>query len=190
MVANAIRTALPGIVLFHDRIAIEPEKDWATVFEKHGLCFDTVVERHAKSDGNVAYGLLKDFGLKRGAVASSVGHDSHNIIIAGTNEDDMRVALEAVVETQGGVCVVDGGKVKAMVPLPIAGLLSDKRVTEVAAEVEALKTEWLEAGCTIPYMGFNLIPLSVIPEIRITDKGLVLVPGMNIVPLFEHSNTL
>jgi adenine deaminase len=75
--------------------------------------------------------------------------------------------------------------VKAMVPLPIAGLLSDKRVTEVAEEVQKLKVAWQEAGCTIPYMGFNLIPLSVIPEIRITDKGLVLVPEMRLAPLFE-----
>jgi adenine deaminase len=189
VILNAIRTALPGIVLFHDRIAIAPEKDWATLFAKHGLCFVTVVERHGKN-GNVAHGFLKDFGLKRGAVASSVGHDSHNIIIAGTNEADMRVALDAVVATQGGVCVVDGGKVKAEVPLPIAGLLSDKRVGEVATETEALKKEWIAAGCTIPYMGFNLIPLSVIPEIRITDKGLVLVPQMTIVPLFEQSNAI
>jgi adenine deaminase len=190
VIANAIRTALPGIVLFHDRLAVAPEKDWPTLFAKHGLCFVTVVERHGKSAGNVAYGLLKDFGLKRGAVASSVGHDSHNIIIAGTNEGDMRVALDAVVATQGGVCVVDGGRVKAEVPLPIAGLLSDKRVGDVAEEVEALKKEWTAAGCTIPYMGFNLIPLSVIPEIRITDKGLVLVPQMTIVQLFEQSNTM
>jgi adenine deaminase len=188
--ANVIRTALPGIVLFHDRIAIEPAADWQTLFDRHGLCFVTVVERHGKSDGNVAYGLLKDLGLKRGAVASSVGHDSHNIIVAGTNEADMRVALEAVAATQGGVVVVADGKVRASVPLPIAGLLSDKRVGEVAEEVQALKAEWTEAGCTIPYMGFNLIPLSVIPEIRITDKGLVLVPDMRIVPLFEASNEL
>jgi adenine deaminase len=72
-----------------------------------------------------------------------------------------------------------------MVPLPIAGLLSDKRVHEVAEEVKLLKIEWEKAGCTIPYMGFNLIPLSVIPEIRITDKGNVLVPEMEIQPLFE-----
>ena len=145
----------------------------------------TVVERHGKSNGNVAYGLLKDFGLKRGAVGSSVGHDSHNIIIAGTNEADMQVALAAIHEKQGGVCVVADGKVRALVPLPIAGLLSDKRITEVAEEVRQLKIEWAEAGCTIPYMGFNLIPLSVIPEIRITDKGLVLVPEMELAPLFE-----
>ena len=182
---HAIRTTLPGIVLFHDRVAIAPEKDWATLFAKHDLCFVTVVERHGKSDGNVAHGFLKSFGLKRGAVASSVGHDSHNIVIAGTNEADMRVALDAIREVQGGVCVVADGKVLAMVPLPIAGLLSDKRVGEVAEEVMRLKVEWEKAGCTIPYMGFNLIPLSVIPEIRITDKGLVLVPEMEQLPSFE-----
>ncbi|WFU70087.1 adenine deaminase C-terminal domain-containing protein [Bradyrhizobium sp. CB2312] len=182
---NAIKTALPGITLIHEKVRIEPAKDWPSLFERYGLCFVTVVERHGKSPGNAAHGLLKDFGLKRGAVASSVGHDSHNIIVAGTNEPDMQVAISAIKEKQGGVCVVADGKVRALVPLPIAGLLSDKRVTEVAEEVKALKKEWAEAGCTIPYMGFNLIPLSVIPEIRITDKGLVLVPQMELAPLFE-----
>ena len=182
---NAIRTALPGITLIHEKVRIEPAKDWPSLFERYGLCFVTVVERHGKSNGNVAYGLLKDFGLKRGAVASSVGHDSHNIIIAGTNEADMQVALAAIKNVQGGVCVVAEGKVRAQVALPIAGLLSDKRITEVAEEVRQLKIEWVQAGCTIPYMGFNLIPLSVIPEIRITDKGLVLVPEMELTPLFE-----
>jgi adenine deaminase len=182
---NAIKTALPGITLIHEKVKIEPAKDWPELFARYGLCFVTVVERHGKSAGNVAHGLLKDFGLKRGAVASSVGHDSHNIIVAGTNESDMQVAIAAIKQHQGGVCVVADGKVRALVPLPIAGLLSDKRVTEVAEEVKALKKEWAEAGCTIPYMGFNLIPLSVIPEIRITDKGLVLVPQMELAPLFE-----
>lgn len=182
---NAIKTALPGITLIHEKVAIEPAKDWPSLFARYGLCFVTVVERHGKSAGNVAYGLLKDFGLKRGAVASSVGHDSHNIIVAGTNEADMQVAIAAIKTQQGGVCVVADGKVRAFVPLPIAGLLSDKRVTEVAEEVKVLKQEWAESGCTIPYMGFNLIPLSVIPEIRITDKGLVLVPQMELAPLFE-----
>src|SRR5580704_5411906 len=129
---NAIRTALPGITLIHEKVRIEPTKDWPSLFERYGLCFVTVVERHGKSNGNVA-----------------------------------------------------DGKVRALVPLPIAGLLSDKRITEVAEEVRQLKIEWAEAGCTIPYMGFNLIPLSVIPEIRITDKGLVLVPEMELAPLFE-----
>ena len=185
MLAHAIRTELPGITLPHEKIVLEPANDWQDHFDRHGLCFVTVVERHGKSDGNVAHGLLSNFNLTKGAVASSVGHYSHNIIIAGTNEADMQVALDAIAECQGGVCVVMDGKVTAMVPLPIAGLLSDKRVHEVAEEVQALKVEWEKAGCTIPYMGFNLIPLSVIAEIRITDKGLVLVPEMETVPLLE-----
>ncbi len=185
VVAHTIRTEPPGINLVHETIALDPANSWQDHFDTHGLCFVTVVERHGKSDGNVAHGLLSNFNLKKGAVASSVGHDSHNLIVAGTNETDMQVALDAIAEHQGGVCVVMDGKVTAMVPLPIAGLLSDKRVHEVAEEVEALKVEWEKAGCTIPYMGFNLIPLSVIPDIRITDKGLVLVPEMESVPLFE-----
>ncbi len=185
--AHTIRTELPGITLGHVTVTLEPANDWQAHFDRHDLCFVTVVERHGKSSGNVAHGLLNGFGLKKGAVASSVGHDSHNIIVAGTNEADMQVALDAIEETQGGVCVVMDGKVTAMVPLPIAGLLSDKRVHDVAEEVKALKLEWEKAGCTIAYMGFNLIPLSVIPEIRITDKGLVLVPEMVISPLFEKA---
>ncbi|MBJ6127646.1 adenine deaminase [Microvirga splendida] len=184
--ANVIRVALPGIVLFHDKVQLQKEESWDALLSKNDLTFVTVIERHGRTGGSgVAHGLLKDFGLKSGAVASSVGHDSHNVIVAGTNEADMRVALETLIESQGGVCVVDQGKVVAMVPLPIAGLLSDKRVTEVAEETRALKAAWEKAGCKIAYMGFNLIPLSVIPEIRITDKGLVLVPEMELVPLYE-----
>jgi len=183
--ANLIRVALPGIELYHERLALQPASDWPSLLAEHGLCFVTVIERHGKSDGNVAHGLLKDFGLTDGAVASSVGHDSHNIIVAGHTADDMEVALREVERTQGGVCVVRDGQVVASVPLPIAGLLSDQRVTVVAEQMKVLKQAWNEAGCIIPFMGFNLIPLSVIPEIRITDKGLVTVPGMASLPLFE-----
>jgi adenine deaminase len=184
--ANVIRVALPGIVLFHDKVQLQKEENWDALLSNNDLTFVTIIERHGRTGGSgVAHGLLKDFGLKSGAVASSVGHDSHNVIVAGTNEADMRVALDTLIESQGGVCVVDQGQVVAMVPLPIAGLLSDKRVTEVAEETRALKVAWEKAGCKIAYMGFNLIPLSVIPEIRITDKGLVLVPEMELVPLYE-----
>lgn len=184
--ANLIRVALPGIVLFHDTARLEKAADWPTLLKRHGLTFVSVIERHGLSEGpRAAHGLLKDFGLRSGAVASSVGHDSHNLVVAGTNEPDMQLATKTIVDSQGGVCVVDGGKVVAFVALPIAGLLSDKRVHIVAEETRVLKKVWAEAGCTIPYMGFNLIPLSVIPEIRITDKGLVLVETMQQVPLFQ-----
>ncbi len=183
--ANVLRVALPGITLHHDRIALDPAPDWATHFAAHDLCHVAVIERHGLRGGAVAHGLLKDFGLTDGAVASSVGHDSHNVIVAGTNAADMQVALDAIQKEQGGVCVVRDGDVRAMVPLPVAGLLSDLRVTEVAERMKALKVEWQAAGCRIAFMGFNLIPLSVIPEIRITDRGLVTVPQMELIPLFE-----
>jgi adenine deaminase len=189
VVANVIRTPLPGIVLAHERIELRPVAgdDWPDVLARHQLCHVAVIERHGRSGprGNVAHGFLLDFGLRDGAVASSVGHDSHNLLVAGSNEADMRVAIAAIQATQGGVCVVRGGTVLAMVELPIAGLLSDKRATAVAGETAALKRAWNSVGCTVPFMGFNLIPLAVIPPIRLTDKGLVLVPEMRLVPLFE-----
>jgi len=181
---NAIGIEMPGIVLPHRKVAIEPANDWTTILQKHRLTFVSVIERHGKS-GTVANGLLQDFGLTSGAVASSVGHDSHNIIVAGTNEADMALALRAIEDSNGGIVVVRDGKVAAFVGLPVAGLMSDKRVHEVAAENQALKEAWQAAGCTIPYMGFNLIPLSVIPEIRITDMGLIRVPEMTLVPLYD-----
>ncbi|HEY5228768.1 MAG TPA: adenine deaminase C-terminal domain-containing protein [Opitutaceae bacterium] len=185
--ANVIRPTASGIILLHDRIRLVPHlgEDWSTLLARSRMCFVTVVERHGLS-GAAAHGLLKNFGLREGAVASSVGHDAHNVIVAGLNEPDMRRAIAEIKRTRGGVCVVRRGKVVASVALPVAGLMSDKRAPEVARETTRLKRAWKAAGCTLPYMGFNLIPLSVIPEIRITDRGLVTVPGMKILPLFER----
>jgi adenine deaminase len=189
-VANVIRIAAPGIVLFHNRLPLAPPRNspskpsWDRLLSRHRLCHVAVVERHGLS-GNVAHGLLQGFGLRHGAVASSVGHDAHNVIVAGTNEKDMQLAISAIKAMHGGVCVVQRGHVVARVALPIAGLISDKRAPAVARETTRLKRAWKRAGCKLPYMGFNLIPLSVIPDIRITDVGIVLVPEMRIIPLFE-----
>ena len=172
------------IAMHHEVITLAREHDWSAHLEAHDLCFLSVLERHGRS-GEVAHGLLRGFGLRDGAVASSVGHDAHNIIVAGSNEADMRLAVEAIRREGGGVVVVQQGAVQAIVALPVAGLLSDLRATEVSALAVALKQAWRAAGCRLPYMGFNLIPLSVIPAIRITDKGLVTVPGMQQLPLFE-----
>lgn len=184
-VVNAIGIEMPGILLPHRRISVAPEADWAETLATHSLTHVAVIERHGKAPGRVAKGFLHDFGLRSGAVASSVGHDSHNIIVAGTSESDMIRAVEAICDANGGIAIVRDGVVVAFVALPVAGLLSDKRVHEVAQETRVLKAEWDAAGCAIPYMGFNLIPLSVIPEIRITDIGLVTVPQMQIVPPIE-----
>ncbi|MGH7943700.1 MAG: adenine deaminase [Opitutaceae bacterium] len=182
--ANVIRLVPPGIVTAHDRIALEPARSWDEVFARHDLCFLSVIERHGKN-GGVGFGLLRDFGLKDGAVASSVGHDAHNVVLAGTNEADLQVALATVKKLRGGVCVVRGGKVLASVALPVAGLLSDQRATVVAKQTTALKRAWTRLGCKVPYMGFNLLPPSVIPALRLTDKGLIDVVGMRVVPMFE-----
>ena len=144
----------------------------------------SVIERHGKNN-NIANGFVRGFGLKKGAVASSVGHDAHNIIVAGLNAEDMQCALDRINETQGGIVIFENKKLIAEVQLPIAGLLSDKKASEVADENIEFKKSWVKAGCTLPYMGFNLLPLSVIPNFRITNKGLVDVNSMELQPLFE-----
>jgi len=183
-VANVIRVALPGILTFHERLRLQGEATWEAVFAGRDLCFVSVVERHGGT-GRVGHGLLQGLGLRSGAVGSSVGHDAHNLILAGTNERDLQVALEALKESQGGVVVVDDGQIKAHLKLPVAGLLSDQPAQRVREETMALKRAWDATGCILPYMGFNLIPLSVIPELRITDRGLVHVHRMEVIPLFE-----
>lgn len=184
--ANVMVAEPPAILLKHQKLRLEAASSWDDLLAKHELCFVAVLERHGEA-GTVAHGLLKGFGLKGAAVASSVGHDAHNVIIAGSNERDMHAALGAIYRLKGGVCVVENGRVRASVALPVAGLLSDKRASDIALDTQALKKAWNDLGLRLPFMGFNLISLSVIPEIRITDRGLVLVPQMQKVPLFEPS---
>ena len=182
---NVIRTQLPGIVTFKEQIKITNSiNNWSNILKEYNLCHLTVIERHNKV-GDYSHGFLKDFNLKNGAVASSVGHDAHNIIVAGLNEEDMRFAIDRIKETQGGIVIVSNKKLLAEVKLPIAGLLSDKKASDVAKENTIFKKVWQDAGCALPYMGFNLLPLSVIPNFRITNKGLVDVNSMKIEPLFE-----
>jgi adenine deaminase len=182
---NVIRAQLPGIVTFKDQIQVkDTHSDWSEILESNNLCHLCVIERHNK-EGDYAHGFLKNFNLASGAVASSVGHDAHNIIVAGLNEEDMQFAVNRIKETQGGIVIVNDQKLIAEVKLPIAGLLSDKKASEVAKENEIFKKSWIDAGCSLPYMGFNLLPLSVIPNFRITNKGLIDVNSMHIDPLFE-----
>lgn len=181
---NALKVVMPGILIEHARLRYDGQQPFEAFLAAHELCYVTVIERHGQN-GNVAHGLLQGFGLKNGAVASSVGHDAHNLIVAGDNAPDMARAVQTIQERAGGVCVVSGGEVLACVALPIAGLMSDQSIQQVAQQTEALKAAWNRLGCVLPYMGFNLIPLSVIPQLRLTDKGLVKVPELEIVPLFQ-----
>ena len=133
----------------------------------------TVLERH-RATGNIGKGFVKGFGLKSGAIASTVAHDSHNMIIIGTNDADMETAAIELVKSQGGKVVVNNGEVLAKLPLPIAGLMSDKSFEEILEEYNNLRKQVHKIGCKLedPFMTIAFLSLSVIPELKITDKGV------------------
>jgi adenine deaminase len=133
-----------------------------------------VVERH-KATGTMGKGFVKGFGLKGGAVASTVAHDAHNLMIVGTNEVDMALAGNALAECGGGMAAVRDGKILALLPLPIAGLMSEESAPEIAARVVKLDEAWTELGCGLvsPFMTMALLPLAVLPELRLTNRGLI-----------------
>ena len=151
----------------------------------HDILKIAVIERHAGS-GNVGKGFVRGFGLKRGAIASSVAHDSHNIIVVGTNDEDMNVAIRAIVKMGGGLAAVYDKKVCADLALPIAGLMSLEPIQAVRDKIDRLIHAARELGATLhdPFMTLSFLALPVIPELKITDKGLVDVVRFEIVSLF------
>ena len=147
-----------------------------------------VVERH-KATGNIGIGFVQGFGLKNGAIGSSVAHDSHNIVLVGTNDADMLKVTEIIQAMKGGLAVVSDGKVLASLPLPIAGLMSEASVAQVNLQLEALHRASKTLGCNVPdpFMILSFLSLPVIPELKITDKGLVDVNQFKFVPLFGEN---
>lgn len=145
-----------------------------------------VVERHGRN-GNIALGLVKGFSLTRGALASSVAHDSHNLIMAGKDPASMQCAAEAVARMGGGMAVADGEEVLASLPLPVAGLMSPLSAQEVAERHEALEAAARTLGCGLaaPFMTLSFLALPVIPELRLTDQGLVDVNKFALVDMWE-----
>ena len=143
-----------------------------------------VVERHSAS-GQTGLGLVKGFGLRRGAIASSVAHDSHNIIATGINDEDLFRAIEIVRDMGGGLCVVCNNQALAKVPLDIAGLMTSQSHPELIKQLKALKTALSQLECKLkePFMTLSFLALPVIPELRLTDKGLVDVNKFKIIPL-------
>ena len=133
-----------------------------------------VIERH-KASGNIGKGFVKGFGLKSGAIASTVAHDSHNMIVIGTNDDDMLKAIKELVKSQGGKVIVNNGEVVGKLELPIAGLMSEQRAEDVIKKAEELKQGEKLVGCSLdePFMTMAFLSLSVIPELKLTDKGLM-----------------
>ncbi len=144
-----------------------------------------VIERH-KATGNVGLGFVRGFGLKRGALASSVAHDSHNIVVVGTNDDDMLTAVREIEKAAGGQVAVADGKVLAMLPLPIAGLMSDRPLSAVHETGETVRAAARDLGCRLraPFMTLSFLALPVIPSLKLTDKGLVDVEEFRVVPLW------
>jgi adenine deaminase len=144
-----------------------------------------VVERHWAS-GNVGLGLVTGFGLQLGAIATSVAHDSHNLVVVGTDSEEMLVTVTAVKEMGGGLAAVKGGRVMASLALPVAGLLSQMYMRDVAAKIEDVIDAARELGCKLndPFMTLSFLSLSVIPELKLTDRGLVDVREFAHVPLF------
>jgi adenine deaminase len=133
-----------------------------------------VIERHGKN-GNMATGFVRGFNLQRGAIASTVCHDHHNIAVVGADYDDMALAANRLGEIEGGFVVVEGGKVLAELPLPVAGLMSLESHEVVHDQLIALRAAARDLGVTLeePFLQLAFLALPVIPNLKITDRGLV-----------------
>ena len=144
-----------------------------------------VVERH-RGTGRTGLGFVRGMGLKRGAIAGTVAHDHHNLVAIGADDASMRTAARAVAAAGGGLAAADGETVLALLPLPLAGLMSDRPIEEVRDGMQALLAAAHGFGATLrdPYMAMSFLALEVIPALKLTDQGLVDVERFERVPLF------
>ncbi len=147
------------------KVVIDSSKDVLKAF---------VFERHHET-GTFGIGFIKGFGIKNGALAQTVTHDAHNLIVVGTNNEDMALAANELIKCGGGLVAVRDGKVLGKVELPIAGIMSDKPLAQMDKDVHKLELAWEELGCTLPspFMTMSIIPLACLPELRLTNKGIV-----------------
>lgn len=169
------KLVLPAPV-HHGRLGVDLERDLLKL---------AVVERHHAS-GRVGLGLVQGFGLKKGALASTVAHDSHNLALLGASAEDMLAAARHLIELGGGLAVVSEGRVLADLPLPVAGLLSPESLEEVARSYGRLREAYRSLGGTLdaPFMTLSFLSLEVIPALKLTDLGLVDVNRFQVVSLF------
>lgn len=146
-----------------------------------------VFERH-HATGSFACGFTKGFGIKNGAMASTVAHDAHNLLVLGTNDEDMALAANTLIESGGGSVVVQDGKILGHVPLPVAGLMNNRPLEEVAGMVAAEEEAWKGIGCMMPspFMTMALIPLACLPDLRLTNRGIVDCRTFEFVDLFPE----
>jgi adenine deaminase len=173
--ATAIIEIVPGQIITRKRLEkIKTTNGIVTPNTSRDILKLVVVERH-KATGNIGLGLVSGFGLKMGALASSIAHDSHNVIAVGTSDEDIFTAVKEIERLQGGLVVAAQGKVLASLALPIAGLLSDQPLEVVVSKLERLEQIATELGTTLssPFATLSFLALPVIPEIRLTDRGVV-----------------
>lgn len=166
---------LPGkIITEHRRYRLPVQGNQSTVDLAHDIIKVAVIERHGKN-GNHANGFVQGFGLKKGAIASTVGHDSHNICVVGVSEEDMALAANRLSEIKGGFVVVEDGKVSGEIALPVAGLMSLEPYESVRDTLHALRHAAYALGTTLqePFLQVAFLPLPVIPHLKISDKGMV-----------------
>ncbi len=151
----------------------------------HGFLKLAVVERHAAT-GNVGLGFVKGLGLQKGAIASTVAHDHHNIVVAGADDESMFTAVQAITATRGGMATAYGDSVLAQLPLPIAGLMSDQPIETVRCQMDEVLAAARQLGSPLhdPFMALSFLALPVIPSLKLTDNGLVDVDKFQLVSLF------
>jgi adenine deaminase len=178
--------AIPDQLLTNHLIEDTPTQNGKVVTDTtRDLLKITVIERHLAT-GRMGKGLIHGFGLKRGAIASTVAHDHHNIVVVGADDQSMFNAAQAVANTKGGMAAVDGDKILAQLPLPIAGLMSNQPIEKVRDQMAELLRAVHQLGSPLhdPFMAMSFQALPVIPSLKITDHGLVDVDKFQLVPLF------
>ncbi|MBA2312318.1 MAG: adenine deaminase [Actinobacteria bacterium] len=176
---------IPGQLLTNAEVATpRTDKGHAVADPQRDLAKIAVVERH-HATGRIGKGFVTGFGLKRGAFASTVAHDAHNIVVVGTSDEDMVACIDRLAETGGGIVVAEGGSVREELRLPVAGLLSDQPYEQVLRDMDRVLELLGTLGVTIesPFMSLSFLALSVIPALKVTDRGLIDVDAFEIVPL-------
>ena len=182
---RAIRTAANTLITEEEILPVNEKKGEIVSEPDRDLLKMVVIERH-RGSGRKGFGFIRGIGLRRGALASTVAHDSHNLIVVGANDSDMVVAANALRELGGGLVVVRGGCVEAQLPLPVAGLLSTAPLERVVKLKKEVNQAALALGATLeqPFMALSFMALPVIPKLKLTDQGLVDVESFKHVPLF------
>jgi adenine deaminase len=179
------------IGLVEDQVVTDELIEEPTVVDGHAvsdserdLAKIAVIERH-HGTGRIGLGFVRGFGLRAGALASTVAHDAHNIVVVGVDDNDMARAVQRLVELGGGIVVVESRGVRAELPLPVAGLLSDAPLAEVVEQSRACNEAAAALGCEVatPFLTLSFLALSVIPKLKITDHGLIDVDRFEVVPL-------